>query len=247
MSLGNSESQHQAPLQPAPPGRGLRPGHARASSSTRSRRETTHVSPTSPGAQSWGRSRGTAPRTRPGAGGHGPLERVWPGGGCPRGGAGTRGTLLLGSIWSHPGGLGSGGEPAAPTGCSRDGSARQDGYTSVSTRRRCILRTLPSTATRLVMERAWSSGNQPASPSRSLSPYSHPGEDAAAEGRVPAAGRLPPTAPHRGASLKVSCWVKSGAGWGLSSLQPALLALCRCLWGSQEPQGHPPPFRTENF
>lgn len=43
-------------------------------------------------------------------------------------------------------------------------------YTSVSTRRRSILRMLPSTATRLVMLRAKSSGNQPVSPSRSLSP-----------------------------------------------------------------------------
>lgn len=48
-------------------------------------------------------------------------------------------------------------------------------YTSVSTRSRSILRTLPSTATRLVMEREKLSGNQPVSPSRSLSPCSQPG------------------------------------------------------------------------
>lgn len=48
--------------------------------------------------------------------------------------------------------------------------AGRSGYTSVSTRSRSILRMLPSTATRLVMLRAKSSGNQPVSPSRSLSP-----------------------------------------------------------------------------
>lgn len=48
--------------------------------------------------------------------------------------------------------------------------AGRPSYTSVSTRSRSILRTLPSTATRLVMLRAKSSGNQPVSPSRSLSP-----------------------------------------------------------------------------
>lgn len=47
-------------------------------------------------------------------------------------------------------------------------------YTSVSTRSLSILRTLPSTATRLVMERAKLSGNQPVSPSRSRSPCSQP-------------------------------------------------------------------------
>lgn len=50
------------------------------------------------------------------------------------------------------------------------GAVRHTGYTSVSTRRRSIRRTLPSTATRLVMLRAKSSGNQPVSPSLSRSP-----------------------------------------------------------------------------
>lgn len=55
--------------------------------------------------------------------------------------------------------------------CSLAGEALgRPGYTSVSTRSRSILRTLPSTATRLVILWAKSSGNQPVSPSRSLSP-----------------------------------------------------------------------------
>lgn len=50
------------------------------------------------------------------------------------------------------------------------GGAGGAGYTSVSTRSRSILRMLLSTATRLVMLWTKSSGNQPVSPSRSLSP-----------------------------------------------------------------------------
>lgn len=76
-----------------------------------------------------------------------------------------------GSLRQAPHTLCSQARPLADqgTGCAAAGWPHQ-GYTSVSTRRRSILRTLPSTATRLVMKRAKSSGNQPVSPSRSLSP-----------------------------------------------------------------------------
>lgn len=67
--------------------------------------------------------------------------------------------------------LGLGGR----TGAVSTMAAEQSSYTSVSTRSRSILRTLPSTATRLVMQRAKLSGNQPVSPSRSRSPCSQPG------------------------------------------------------------------------
>lgn len=75
-------------------------------------------------------------------------------------GSGSWGEALCPWAWHGPP-LGRGLRPP---------EARAGGYTSVSTRSRSILRTLLSTATRLVMLWTKSSGNQPVSPSRSLSP-----------------------------------------------------------------------------
>lgn len=92
-------------------------------------------------------------------------------------------TFPLRRVWRHccsPRGLGAPGWfrgpvlPGARHGrgleCVTPAPPGRAGYTSVSTRSRSILRTLPSTATWLVMHRAKSSGNQPVSPSRSRSP-----------------------------------------------------------------------------
>lgn len=145
-----------------------------------------------------------------GAGGRRPSHPVSPGpsspwpwslsGGSPqgwgRGRARSSSWEVSGAVAAGPG-LGLGDRPTRPPERSTDGwpGAGFTGYTSVSSRSRSSLRTLPSTAPRLVMRWAKSSGNQPVSPSLSLSPYSHP---APRRGAVRAGSQAPRRGPDVG-------------------------------------------------